>query len=150
MAYTTHTLIRSLEEAFSDTTDFPNATLEGWATNFGDPEIDGRLEAAGFTTPVAAPQPALIKAISTMLAAAHGLDSFVGQFTGREVERAAKLRERARKYLDEIADGSTDVGLTRSDESRPIDVDDDPETFGAREAVVGNEESWKRYTEDRP
>lgn len=150
MAYCTHTLIRSVEEAFTNTTDFPQATIEAWATNFADPEIDAILEAAGFSTPIASgSEPALIKAISAMLSAAHGLDSYVGQFTGREVERAKALRERARKLLGEIADGTLDVGLARAAAGRPIDYDSDPDTFPDTAAIVNNEESWSWYTEDR-
>jgi len=149
MAYSTAALIRSLENAFDDATDFTEAVLLGWSTNFADPEIDARLLAAGFTTPITSTVPTLVKSVATMLAAAHGLNSFVGARTFASVERADALRKSALEILEFIAEGTYDVGLTRSDAGRPIDVDDDPETFHARAVIVGDEWQWERYAEDR-
>jgi hypothetical protein len=149
MAYGTAALIRSVEEAFSSATDYLDATLVAWCTNFADPEIDARLKSGGFTTPVPATVPVLITTISAMLGAAHGLDSFIGQFTGSEVERAKALRERARELIQQIVSGELDVGLTQSDSGAPIQYDDDPETYPETAGVVGGEENWEMPTEDR-
>ena len=149
MAYATAALVRSLEQAFADSTDFPDATLVAWSTNFADPEIDARLESAGFTTPVPATVPALIVSVAVRLSCAHGLNSYVGARTFGNVERATELRKVALEILEKIAEGTYDVGLTRSDAGRPIDVDSDPETFPATAAVVGEVWQWTWPTEDR-
>ena len=149
MAYGTAALIRSVEEAFSSATDYLDATLLAWCTNFADPEIDALLKSGGFTTPIAGDTPSLVAAISSMLGAAHGLDSFIGQFTGAEVERAKALRERARALIEQIISGGLDIGLTRSDSGAPIQYDDDPETYPETAGVVGSEENWEMPTEDR-
>lgn len=149
MAYGTAALVRSVENAFSETSEYSDAVVLAWCTEFANPEIDARLASAGFTTPVPATVPVLITTISAMLGAAHGLDSFVGQFTGSEVERAKSLRERARELLNQIASGELDVGLTQSDSGAPIQYDSDPETYPSTAAVVGSEENWDMPTEDR-
>ena len=146
--YATAALIRSIEEAFNDSTEFPDATLTGWADNFGDEIIDARLNAAGFSMPPDTTTN-LLKVISSMLAAAHGLDSFMGQRTFDAVPRAKALREQAMDLLDKIANGTLDAGLTQSSSGEPIVVDSDPETFPDTAAVVGDEEDWAWPAEDR-
>ena len=101
-AYATAALIRQVDEEFARTDAnganiYADATLTGWAENFGDKEIDARLESAGITTPLSE-VPAEIKAISAKLAAAFGLLSF-------NVEKAAQLREIALAELEAIATG---------------------------------------------
>lgn len=150
MAYGTAALIKSVESVFAtDSTTFTDEVLLAWCTNFADPEIDARLAAAGFTTPVPATVPALICSISSMLAAAHGLDSYVGQRTFSTVERADALRKWAREMLDSICKGEADIGLTQSAAGEQIAYEDDHETFHANAAVVANEESWAWPVEDR-
>lgn len=151
MAYASADQIKSVEQAFSgDTTTFTDQVLEGWATVVADPEIDARLFAAGYTTPIVGTPAAIICTISAMLAAAHGLDSFLGQFTAGEVERAKGLRERARGLLDEIADGKLKVsGLSAVSTGAAVIMDSDPETFPDTAAVVGEDWQWKYPTESR-
>ena len=147
--YGTAALIKSVESVFStDTTTFTDEVLLGWCSNFADPEIDARLAAAGYTTPLTT-IPNLIKSISSMLAAAHGLDSYIGQRTTGNVERADALRKWARELLDAICKGEADVGLTKSAAGEQVGYESDHETFPATAAVVGPEETWERPAEDR-
>lgn len=138
MAYATPALIRSLEQAFSDTGDYPDLLLAGWSTDVAEPEINARLLAAGYAAPITTAIPALIALIAAQLSAAHGLDSYLGQFTGNPVARAQTLREEARGLLDKIADGTLEIaGKVPSAEGRAIIMDPDPETMHDKAAVVG-------------
>ena len=147
-AYCDHNDIRSVSQVFSSTTEYPQATLEAWAEDYGDKVIDARLKSAGFTTPFSSADEVIILC-SALLAAAHGLRGYVGQFTGREVEMAVSLEERAMALLDDVASGKLDIGETRSTSGAPVVMDSDPETFPDTAAIVDNEESWAWYTEDR-
>jgi hypothetical protein len=151
MAYSSADQIKSVEQAFAtDTATFTAQILESWATVVADPEIDARLLSAGYTTPIVGTPAAIICTISAMLAAAHGLDSYIGQFTSSEVERAKSLRERARGLLDEIADGKLKVaGMTLVSTGAAVIMDSDPETMPDTAAVVGEDWQWKWPTESR-
>lgn len=148
--YATAAVIRSIEQVFADATDYPDATLLLWSTNIANPEIDARLLAAGFTTPISGTTPALIILIASQLCAAHGLDSYVGQFTANPVERANKLREEARALLDKIADGTFKISTLASvSTGAAVIMDSDPETMHEHAAVVGEDWQWTWPTEDR-
>ena len=147
-AYCADTDIRSVAQVFSSTTEFLEATIEAWAEDYGDKIIDARMKSAGFTTPFASPDEVIIYC-SALLAAAHGLRGYIGQFTGREPEMARSLEERAMGLLDDIASGKLDIGETRDDSGAPVVMDSDPETFPDTAAVVGDEESWAWPAEDR-
>ena len=148
MAYATAALIRAQHAAFKSATDYPDATILAWATNHTDPMIDGRLKAAGYTTPIPATQPAEIIAISTLLAASHGI-MYHTHHTFTEDSLAAKMRAEAMERLEAIATGKHDVGLTRSASGAPIVVDSDPDTYPDTAGAVGHEKGWTWYTEDR-
>lgn len=147
-AYCEDADIRSVAQVFSNATEFPEATLEAWAEDYGDKIIDARLLSAGFTTPFTSADEVIILC-SALLAAAHGLRSYIGQFTGREVEMAVSMETRAMALLDDVASGKLDIGETRSASGAPVVMDSDPETFPDTAAIVNNEESWAWPTEDR-
>jgi hypothetical protein len=148
--YATAAVIRSIEQAFVDSTDYPDATLLLWSTDIANPEIDARLLAVGFTVPITGTVPALITLIASQLCAAHGLDSYIGQFTANPAERAAKLREEARSLLEKVADGTFKIStLLPIAEGGAVIVDSDPETMHDMAAVVGEDWQWAWPVESR-
>lgn len=151
-AYATAALIRSMHNAFKSTApddeQFGDTQLTDWAEDHCDPKINARLAAAGFTTPITSDIPDQIRNISAKMAAAHGLKYHTGA-TFSEVDLAAKMWEEALVDLEAIAEGSEDVGLTRSTTGGPISVDDDPDTYGEDMSVVGSEDMWNERDEVR-
>ena len=147
-AYCADSDIRSVAQVFSDETEFPEATIEAWAEDYGDKVIDARLLSAGFTVPFSSPDEVIVLC-SALLAAAHGLRSYIGQFTGREVEMAVSLETRAMQLLDDVAKGRLDIGETRASTGEAVLYDDDPEERHEDAAIVDNEESWAWPTESR-
>ena len=147
-AYCADSDIRSVAQVFSSTTEFLEVTIEAWAENYGDKIIDARMKSAGFTVPFASADEVIVYC-SALLAAAHGLRGYIGQFTGREPEMAVSLEERAMGLLDDIASGKLDIGETRSASGAPVVMDSDPETFPDTATIVGDEQYWKHPAESR-
>ncbi len=140
-ALTTAAKIRSVEQSFLNETDFPDATLEGWAENHGDPVILARLSAASLSINVSSPGD-LISHVSALLASAHGLESYISQYTGSVAEAATTRRERAYELLDQIVAGKLDIGLTAGTGGQAVTHDTDDDILGSTPTVIGDEQDW--------
>ena len=149
-SYATAARIRKLEaEVFADSTQFPDDALRDWAEFFGDPEIDSRLLAAGYTTPFAQP-PDLVQQISAMFGAAYGLQSSTGRYTSRNVERAEALKIQARDLLERIAQGELELpDHSRAAAGTEIYYQSTGEDMHVNSAFVGACKTWAMPTETR-
>ena len=150
MAYTTGAKIRLIASEFFNSDDFSDAALLAYATNNGNPEIDARLLAGGFTVPASVPS--LIESCSSMLAASYAMEDAISQrqITLDDDDQPERLRRRVFEILDAIVDGKSAIAtLVRATGEAKFQVDSDPETLHENAAIVGAEEDWKWATEDR-
>lgn len=143
--------MRALEsEVFKSETEFLDATLLYYAETFGDPIIDGRMNAAGHTTPFTSPYPDVIILLSSMMGVSALLQSTLVKYSSRNVERARTLLSDAHEMMDKIQAGKIDLGtVSQSDSGSAVYADPDPETRPASAVFVGEPHQWAEPVETR-
>lgn len=150
MAYSDADLIRGVATEFFNATDFLDAALVLFATNHGDPELDGLLLARGFTVPASVP--ALVASWSSWLATAYAMESAISQrqVTLDDDDQPERLRKRVHDGVEMLDKGEIAIdGMARASGKAKFQVDSDPETLGEFAVVVDTEENWQQPTEDR-
>lgn len=94
--------------------------------------------------------PALIRRISAMLAAAHGLDANVARGVSRTVGRSDDLRTRAFELLDDLKKGSITIsGYPTGTYSGAVVTEQTPETRPDTQVFSGDPEDWAELAETR-
>lgn len=144
MAYSTGTQIRGIHEMFASSTDFPDGTLTGWASTYGDPIIDDYLRAAGFSVPFET-APDSVAIASAHFAAAFGMRKYAKQLFGGDAGIAATIEQHAWSILKRIVSGELDTGTTRDDDGYAISYERTPEDM-IEESIYPSpdEEMWER------
>ncbi len=94
--------------------------------------------------------PALIRRISAILAAAHGLDANIGASTVATVGRAEDLRKRAFDMLDDLVKGKLSIpGYPTGTYSGNVVQSQDPETRPDTQVFAGRPEDYRELVETR-
>lgn len=143
-AYCTAAQVRGIHEMFASSTDFPDATLTGWAETYGDPIIDDYLRSNGFSVPFTS-APASVAIASAHFAAAFGMRKYGKTLYDGDGGLASTLEKHAWAILAKIASGALDTNTSRDNESYAIAYERDPETHHDKAIYISpNEEDWQR------
>lgn len=149
------TLIRSqAAEFFTDTEDdWPDATLEGYATNNADPIIVGMLSSDGMDVSVVVTTDGLLISLASAKIAAG--EAMKGGIAKRAVESddedmPNRLVAEGKQIITDIMNGDATVeGLSPSSGQSAFQVDSDPEDMGEDAMFVGPPENWEHPIETR-
>lgn len=152
-SYAVAAQIRALAPQLMESTaaPFEDATLELWASDHGDPEINATLGPAGYTVPfdTQASTPAPIDSISAMLAIGYGLQT-CRPYSSEQSEKGAWWIEQARALLVRIAKHELEVeGESLADAGSSLQYESQGEDMHVDSVFSGSVENWKVPTETR-